>query len=96
MTDFLALIPAPVWAVIGVLGGAVIAGGVALFNGRRETLGKIVAALQTEVVRLSGRVESLEQGRDAYRSWSHVLWSHIHDGATPRVPAPTWPPDLPR
>lgn len=96
MNEFLAAVPGPVWGLLGVIGGGLIAAAVALFNGRRETLGKIVAALQTEVVRLSGRVESLERDRNAYRSWSHVLWQHIHDPAVPRTPAPIWPTDLPR
>lgn len=96
MIEFLVSVPPALWGLIGVIGGAVIAGGVALFNGRRETLGKIVAALQTEVVRLSGRVETLEKKSDAYRSWSHTLWQHIHSEGTPRTPAPPWPDDLPR
>ncbi len=81
--------PAEAWGGLGVMVGALIAGIVALIRGRRDSLEK-------RVERLEARVEALEDERDAYRSWSHVLWFHIHDGATPRLPAPEWPEDLPR
>lgn len=85
----LAAVPAPLWGVVGVAIGGVVTLMVAVLNGRRDSLEKRVA-------RLEARVESLEEERDAYRSWSHVLWFHIHDLATPRTPAPVWPEDLPR
>ena len=57
---------------------------------------ELVNSLRAEVDRLSARVETLERDRNAYRSWSHVLWDHIHSDETPRLPAPKWPEELAR
>ena len=96
MIEFLASIPSAVWGVIGVSFGGLVAGLFSLANGRRDALAKILPSLQADVADLRNRVENLERERNAYRSWSHVLWFHIHDTSTPRIPAPVWPEDLPR
>lgn len=61
-----------------------------------DAAASVIDDLQLEVQRLGSRVESLELARDGYRSWSHVLWAHLHDVSLPRLPAPEWPPSLPR
>lgn len=105
--DALASIPAAAWAAIGVIGAtfltavaAVIGHLVGSRNKVKNDAGTMALALATaqgqEIVRLSSRVEALERDRNAYRSWSHVLWDHIHDEEVPRTPAPTWPEHLPR
>lgn len=97
------MIPAEAWGPIGIAAGALIAGLVNWWLGRKKpqvdagTLAlNLAASLREDVTRLSARVESLELDRNAYRSWSHVLWAHIHDEQTPRMPAPSWPNDLAR
>lgn len=107
MGAFLESIPGPAWGAIGVVIAALFAGVGALIRdwwaGRREAkvdAGQLALeyakGLKDDVDRLTSRVESLEHDRNAYRSWSHVLWDHIHDSTTPRTPAPTWPTELPR
>ena len=86
-----AVIVAAIAAASGVIGH--------LFGGRKtkqDGLAILVENLQEEVKRLASRVEALEHDRNAYRSWSHVLWQHIHDESVPRKPAPQWPDELPR
>lgn len=107
MADVLTLIPGPLWAALGVVMAALIGGAAALIGNiigdkraraaqNDERLSKLVDQLQEEVSRLGRRVESLEHTRDAYRSWSHVLWDHIVDVDTPRLPPPAWPENLSR
>ncbi|WP_460801467.1 hypothetical protein [Microbacterium sp. GXF6406] len=79
-------------AAVGVITGHVIGSQ----KSKRDDLQALVDQLQEEIHRVSARVETLEQTRDAYRSWSHVLWAHLHDERTPRLPPPSWPIDLPR
>lgn len=88
--------PPEAWGALGVLGGALIAGFVAWMKDRsadKNNAGTLALALAQ---RLDARVEVLERERNAYRSWSHVLWSHIYDEQAPRLPAPSWPVDLAR
>lgn len=100
-------VPAAVWTTFGVVFAAFVTAAAAtighLVGSRNKTkndAGTMALALATaqgqEIVRLSSRVEALERDRNAYRSWSHVLWDHIHDEEMPRTPAPTWPEHLPR
>lgn len=95
--------PPEAWGAVGLIGGAIVAGAIAWLNGRRAqrhdtgTLALNIAnSLREDVNRLSARVEVLERDRNAYRSWSHTLWSHIHNERVPRTPAPDWPEDLAR
>lgn len=95
--------PPEVWGPLGVLVGVTVTGFVSWLRDRHRpkidaaTLAlNLAESLREDVSRLSGRVEVLERDRNAYRSWSHVLWSHIHDEQAPRTPAPTWPENLAR
>ena len=105
--DFWANVPSAVWGAIGVTAAAVFTVGGALVRdwwaNRRESkvdAGQLALeyakGLDSKVARLEARVTVLEGERNAYRSWSHVLWDHIHDTDNPRIPAPAWPTDLPR
>ena len=57
---------------------------------------QIANTLQARIDTLEARVVLLEHDRNAYRSWSHQLWDHIHNENKPRIPAPIWPENLPR
>lgn len=95
--------PPEAWGALGLLAGALVTGFVAWWRDRKKpqvdtgTLAlDLVRTTSVELARVSARVEVLERDRNAYRSWSHVLWSHIHDERVARLPAPTWPDDLAR
>lgn len=106
MTEYF-IFPPEVWSVVGVVGSALLIAGAAIvghFVGARRaqkadagTLALGIANnLQQQIAELNTRVSSLESDRNAYRSWSHVLWDHIHDSGKPRLPAPLWPEGLSR
>lgn len=99
--------PDALWTALGVVGAAALAALAAIIghlvgsrNKAKVDAGQLALQLATtqgeEIGRLSGRVTSLEIDRNAYRSWSHVLWDHIHDENVPRTPAPIWPTTLAR
>ena len=105
--SWLSEIPAHIWAVVSAIGVSVVGAfatlGVSKAGSRQsrseqndDRLIALVDQLQEEVVRLGARVGVLEARSDAYRSWAHVLWAHIHDTSRPRLPAPDWSSDLPR
>lgn len=95
--------PPEAWGPLGLLAGVLVTAGFAWWRDRNKPKVDagalaldLAGSLREDVSRLSARVELLERDRNAYRSWSHVLWSHIHDERVPRVPAPNWPEDLAR
>lgn len=88
--------PPEAWGALGVLGGAVMTAIVAWANSNRTSKADAGTLALSMVTRLDARVEVLERERNAYRSWSHVLWAHIYDEQVPRLPGPTWPEDLAR
>lgn len=99
MGDFLDSLPGPAWVLIGVLATALVTWTLGLLKNKQDagTLALNLAnSLRDDVSRLDARVETLERERNAYRSWAHVLWGHIFDENTPRIPPPNWPVDLAR
>lgn len=92
--------PVELWGPLGVVAGALITGltaWVVAWVRERRTARSDAGTLALQMVRdLTARVEALEHDRNAYRSWSHVLWWHIHDETVPRIPAPAWPDELAR
>lgn len=88
--------PPEAWGALGVMAGGGLTALVAWANSKRSSKADAGTLALEMVKRLDARVEILERERNAYRSWSHVLWSHIYDEQAPRLPAPTWPHDLAR
>lgn len=106
-TNVLTVIPGELYAAAGIILAATITAVAAIIGhnlgtsrGKKSDAGslalQIANTLQARIDTLEKRVISLEHDRNAYRSWSHILWEHIHDEDKPRTPAPTWPENLPR
>jgi hypothetical protein len=100
----LALIAAAIGAA-GVLGGAFLSARATSNAAKRAGENSLIDQLQEELTgyRLTAdrrstiqdeRMTRLDGLVDGYRSYVHVLRSHIFDGKTP--PPPEWPEDLPR
>jgi hypothetical protein len=98
-------VPVAAWGAIGLVGASVCTAGGALFgtwltnrrNARVDagTLAlEYATGLRADVERLEGRVTTLENEKNAYRSHANVLHEWGGFVETPERPRPAWPASL--
>jgi hypothetical protein len=100
-------VPAAVWGAAGIAVAAAFTAAGAIFGSwltnkrsARVDAGQLAleyaTGLRDDIQKLEGRVSTLENERNAYRSHAHVLHEWGGYVETPDRPRPIWPVNLPR